>query len=437
MRPSAITRRTPWKSRDVCPCDDCRKYHRTAQDSNIEKRLYAHMNSQRSADDKRMEQSGDYVVGHHLDIRRMFEAILALRTPNGNPLPGCGLSIIHRCCLCAAEQVVTVPTLEVDDALGKPLPGAPHGSTQAILDQQIGAEGMLHHLPANPYEHLGAVKMFGAQCPDCRINGKRVDTMLPWALDDTQPLPPILRFNKSIGSNRITSIPDTVSVKRPGGQDPIVYELLAIVYGSGSHFTCDIRSSIDEGSRAFTHYDAFHLRNDRVLLLDNDQPACNGGRPQFLPRHTEHIRAKFHEFTNISHVASAVYGRITSHEDDAPVPVFSAALASRSIPAATEPIPSSPTAMTFAQTVALAAMTATSTTVRHNTNLTDHVPVLAEIPSTSNPSPLSSIKKKQRRPCLTACTCCSTCPHCQKRFTTTLRSRLRRHFKTCKKRGAE
>ena len=319
MRPSTITRRTPWQQEHVCPCADCYSHGRTAQDSNIEQRLYSHMNTQRSTNDKQMEQSGDYIVGGFCDIRRMFEATLALRTPDGQPLPGCGLSVVNRCCICATERVVPVPTLEVDDAVGKPLPGAPHGSTQEILNQHTGVVGMLHHLPANPYEHLGAVKMFGGQCPNCVVDGKRMDTMLPYGLDPTQPLPPILRFNKAIGSDRITSIPDTVCLQHPDDPAPTTYTLLATIYGNRLHFTTDVRYHIDEGSRAFTHYDPFHFRSDRVLELSNDQPACNGGRPDFLPHHTRDMREKFLQYTQISHVASAIYGRITNSNNNGPL----------------------------------------------------------------------------------------------------------------------
>jgi hypothetical protein len=406
MRSAAITRTSPWKINDVCPCAYCRQHGRTAQDSNIERRLYQHMNTQRTRNDKDMEQLGDYVVGDSCDIRRMFEAVLGLRTADGQPRPGCGLAVINRCCLCATESVVPLPTLEVDDALGRPIPGAPHGSTQEILDQQTGVVGMLHHLPNNPYEHLGAVKKFGGQCPRCLVDGKRVDTMLPWGLDDTQPLPPILRFNKALGSRMITSIPDTVTIQPPHKPNAVIYELLAVVYGSGrtrstkpcdhrynptctgpwskartppnlptcnqytirasmhcthqctrhcaqhfarqfcthqccrhcaqhfarqlpcpcthqcahsytshfigTHFTCDARYDIDKESRAFTHYDPFHFAHERVLSLSNNLPACNGGRPHFLPRHTAEMRATFDEFTQIKSVAAVVYGQITS-----------------------------------------------------------------------------------------------------------------------------
>jgi hypothetical protein len=268
--------------------------------------------------------------------------------------------------------------------------------------------------------------MFGAQCPDCRINNKRVDTMLPWALDDTQPLPPILRFNKAIGSDRITSIPDTVSIRSPGSQNLIVYELLAVTYGSGSHFTCDIRSNIDEGSRVFTHYDGFHLRTDRVLLLSNDQPACNGGRPQFLPRHTEHVRDMFHRFTHISHVASVVYGRIASHQNDSmPSPMNIRAASTSSSNSSQRPTSQNRQAPAKPRPRRIGSDDVSS---RQKSSAAPH----ADAKPGSYPKPTSS-KAKKKKPCQTACECCTTCPHCKRRLATTAASGLRRHFKTCKK----
>ncbi len=92
------------------------------------------------------------------------------------------------------------------------------------------------------------------------------------------------------------------------GLPDVTYSLLAVVYGSGRHFTADIRYNMNAGSKVFFHYDPFHFRQDRVLALDKCLPACSAGKPTFLPRHSARARTKFAEFTHLSHVASVVYG---------------------------------------------------------------------------------------------------------------------------------
>ena len=156
---------------------------------------------------------------------------------------------------------------------------------QQLLDQPTGADSILHHLSKDPTQRLRQVQRYGACCHKCDGDRYR-DTVLPWALDTERPLPPLLRLNKLILSEGIRDISDTLTVSQPGTPVPVTYQLLAVVYGSGAHFTCDVRYAIDAGDSQFFHYDPFHFRQDRLLRLSDKKPACQGGVPVFLDRHT-------------------------------------------------------------------------------------------------------------------------------------------------------
>jgi hypothetical protein len=252
VRPAPVTPLTPWRQADTCSCTYCALHGRSAQDNFIERRVYEHMNTHRTAEDKLLEKMGPYDVGGFCDIRRMFEAALGLITPEGSPIPGIGLCVVHRCCLCGHETRPDMLALETADALGRPFPGRAGGSTRQLLDQLRGADSILHHLSKDPIKRLREVQRYGACCRKCDGDRYR-DTVLPWALDTERPLPPLLRLNKLILSEGFRDISDTLTVSQPGTPVPVTYQLLAVVYGSGAHFTCDVRYAIDAGDSQFFH----------------------------------------------------------------------------------------------------------------------------------------------------------------------------------------
>ena len=144
-------------------------------------------------------------------------------------------------------------------ALARPFPGAGAVDTQQLLDQLTGADSILDHLPDGPEdadERWQAVQRYWTSCVHCSLPGWTQDTVLPWKLDSDRPLPPVLRLNKLIGNDNLSAITETLVIRRPGLPD-VTYSLLAVVYGSGRHFTADIRYNMNAGSKVFFHYDPF------------------------------------------------------------------------------------------------------------------------------------------------------------------------------------
>ena len=338
----AVTRRTPWTHDDTCLCGVCRNDNRTAQDAFIEKEVYAHINSNRTADDNDIEGMQAYVVDRFCDMRRLLENTLGIRDDHQSPLPGFGLSVIHQCWLCKQHTTSSVLAVEPENEQGKPLPGtwtttadgvlAPgrhDGTPQRLLDQLIGVESILDHLPHEPDQQLKTVTTYGGRCSNqaCfNANGDRwANSVLPLKLDPDEPLPPVLRINKRLGSDTIDTVCDTVCVPDPSGGPAVTYDLLAVIYAIKSHFTTDIRYKLDSGDRQFWHYDPFNFRQDRVLALAGNLPACQGGLPEFLPRHTLRQRTKFHEFTLLTNVTSFVYIQQDPSHTQTPAPAEAAA----------------------------------------------------------------------------------------------------------------
>jgi hypothetical protein len=175
-----------------------------------------------------------------------------------------------------------------------------------------GADALLDHLSDDDEaKQLVDIGTFASRCEDprCGENGRWGDTVLPWTLDDSKPLPPLLRVNKLIFSDDVSAITDTLVITTSDNVR-VVYKLLAVLYGNASHFTADIRYNLDTGSEQFHHFDPFHFRQDRVLALSENLPACMGGQPVFVPRHTEDMRSAFSQNTTMRNVASAIYGQM-------------------------------------------------------------------------------------------------------------------------------
>jgi hypothetical protein len=322
VQPAAITANSPWKWQDTCGCPDCRHYGVSAQDNFIQKEVYRHMNTHRTLEDQEIEGQGPYAVGEVTSVRHMFEANLGLRSRRYpyNPRCGLGLHIVNQCFQCGG---LTYPPgeldLQVSTGYCKPFPGMPPtSSTQQLVDQLIGADCLLDHLSDDETEQLAAVKKFGTRCLDARCNKDGwADTVLPCTLDDTKPLPPLLRVNKRIFDDDFSAITDTLVITTSENTQ-VVYKLLAVVYGNSKHFTADIRYHIDTGNEQFHHYDAWNFRQDRVLELSNNLPACMGGQPTFLPRHTQNMRHAFQTHTKLRNVTAAIYGNI-AHPDYHPI----------------------------------------------------------------------------------------------------------------------
>jgi hypothetical protein len=183
-------------------------------------------------------------------------------------------------------------------------------NTQQLLDQLIGADCLLDHLSSDETVQLAAVKTFGERCMNALCNNNDwADTVLPWILDDTKPLPPLLRVNKRILDNDFSAVTDTLVIIT-SDNTRVVYKLLGVVYGNARHFTADVRYSIDTGNEQFHHYDAWNFRQDRVLALSNNLPACMGGETTFLTRHTPTMREAFQTHTKLRNVTSAIYGNV-------------------------------------------------------------------------------------------------------------------------------
>lgn len=318
-QPAAITEQTPWRVTDKCDCARCLSDGATAQDHFLQKALYYQMNRHRTLDDQQYEGLRSYKVGGFTDVRRMFESYLGTRTMSHphHALPGLGLCVVYRCYLCQHE---TRPPgmLRVETAASgaRPLPGMPKTcTTQQVLNQLIGNDSILDHLPDTEAEHLNTVKNWGSTCynNNC-ISLNYADTVLPWKLNNQEPLPPLLRVTKGVYSSRFSSIGDMITLTDHDGSR-VVYKLLAVIYGNTQHFTADIRYHIDQGNEQYFHYDPFHFPADKLLALSDDLPACMGGTPTFQHRHTEAMRESFQKHTNLRNVTTAVYGIVAVSQE--------------------------------------------------------------------------------------------------------------------------
>jgi hypothetical protein len=318
MRLSQIA---PWQLVHKCDCSRCGEDGATAQDNYVERELYKHMNRHRTLQDEAFEGVGPYTVGHFTDVRRMFEAYLGLRTvahPH-HPLPGLGLCVLDKCVNCG---ITTRPPgmLEIQaTGIGKPFPGMPKTcNTQQLLDQTIGKCSLLDHLPEDKATLLRSVPRWGTRCPAQCTKSNNVhtwaDTMLPSGLDSQQPLPPLLRVTKGLYSSRLSAVLDTLTMTHNGRN--VTYKLLACVYGNTRHFTACIRYHIDEGNEQFFHFDPFHFETDRLLPLSDHLPACMGGKPDFKPYHTAHMKESFFKHTHLRNVATAIYGIVAAPQPD-------------------------------------------------------------------------------------------------------------------------
>lgn len=319
---AAITENTPWQLVHKCDCSRCARDGATAQDNYVERELYKHMNRHRTLKDETFEELGPYTVGSFTDVRRMFEAYLGLRTLSHphHALPGLGLCVEYKCVKCGTT---TRPPgmLEVQaSGIARPFPGMPKTcTTQQIVDQTIGKDCLLDYLPEDEETQLATVQRWGSRCPEqcIRSDHSRVwaDTMLPSKLDNQQPLPPLLRVTKGLYNNRLSAVSDTITVTHNG--DEVTYKLLACVYGNTHHFTACIRYHIDEGDEQFYHFDPFHFEEERLLPLSDNRPACMGGKPNFQPHHTNHMRKSFRDNTHLRNVAAAIYGIVACPQQDA------------------------------------------------------------------------------------------------------------------------
>ena len=309
-QPPAITRQTPWQMRDKCHCGGCITDGATAQDHYLQKQLYKHMNTHRTDEDQLFEEMGRYIVGEFTDVRRMVEATLGLRSlsKRHKPLPGLGLCVVYKCYLCGhTKRPPGSLELNVSDSASRRLPGQPAAcSTQQLVDQMIGKDSILDHLPLEKSEHLNLVRRWGGVCK-YKHSEQFQNTMLPLKLNSEQPLPPVIRVTKGLYSLRFSEVSDTLTITDQHGVD-VVYKLLAVVYGNHVHFTCCVRYHIDSGDERFYHFDSYHFKEDRLLRLSGNLPACMGGTPTWLPRHTQAMRNSFNRHTGLNNVAQAVYG---------------------------------------------------------------------------------------------------------------------------------
>jgi hypothetical protein len=172
----------------------------------------------------------------------------------------------------------------------------------------IGKDPLLDHLPADPSKHRDVVTQYGAVCRhDLCVAGDRwADTVLPESLDTNHALPPIIRITQGMFRNRLSAVADTISLNDHDGTI-LTYKLVSVAYGNSLHFTTCVRYHIDEGDETFYHYDSFHFDQDRVLALSDSVPACMGGKPHFLERHTDAMKRSFHDNTHMRNVIAVIY----------------------------------------------------------------------------------------------------------------------------------
>ena len=294
-----------------CGCEGCRALDITPLESYTMKKVYAHLNKNRTAADREWDQRGSYKENTFVDAQLLFEVVLGLRHPDGSPRDGVGLSILDRCCVCHHETQRHVLKLDTDSDK------CPRGSTQFHLKQRTTADrrfqktGPPSHTALHDRQQQQVRSIGGSRClnRNCTMDGRFADTSLPMSLDPTTVPPAFLRINKRRLAKNLNSVCETVTLTYPDVWETVTYQLVAVVYASSSHFTADIRYKLPDGDRQFFHYDPFHFPRDRILPLSNNLPACARGTPTFQAHHTKDAKTKFRTCTTYADVISVVYVR--------------------------------------------------------------------------------------------------------------------------------
>jgi hypothetical protein len=193
----------------LCACLECSRRGVTAQDVYIAQAVYDHINSNRTEQDATLDLNGAYAPNAFSDLQLMFEVALDLRTADGSPRPGLGLSIIDRCILCKDQTERNVLAVQTDSK------NCPPGDTQFLLNQRTGQGSDFHRLigPLNEQQLSDVHAHGGTLCRKCKTpDGRFQDTVLPFSVDPTSTMPPMIRINKPRGSPAITRVSDTVTI---------------------------------------------------------------------------------------------------------------------------------------------------------------------------------------------------------------------------------